>query len=59
MERLSKYNLEGALAKLTLPLTIHDESQFRIWQRRFCDMNIRSEERYSQKLNYIYGNPVQ
>jgi hypothetical protein len=47
------------LAQLTLPSTVQDESRFRVWQRRFYDVNIWSEKKRMEKLNYMHGNPVQ
>jgi REP element-mobilizing transposase RayT len=47
------------LVQLTLPSTVHDESRFRVWQRRFYDMNIWSEKKQMEKLSYMHGNPVQ
>jgi len=32
---------------------------YRIWQRRFYDLNVRSEKKRQEKLNYLHGNPVQ
>ena len=29
-----------------------------VWQRRFYDMNIWSEKKRFEKLNYMHGNPV-
>ncbi|MGH9446060.1 MAG: hypothetical protein ACRD3O_10070 [Terriglobia bacterium] len=47
------------LTRLTLPVTVHDESRFRVWQRRFYGMNIGSEKKQMEKLNYMQGNPVE
>ena len=47
------------LAQLTLPSTVQDESRFRVWQRRFYDMNILWGKKQMEKLNYLHGNPVQ
>ena len=46
------------LARLTLPPTVHDESQFRLWNRRFHPFHIYSEEKRLEKLNYMHNNPV-
>jgi putative transposase len=46
------------LARLTLPETVHDEAHCRVWQRRFYDMNIWSEKKRLEKLNYMHNNPV-
>ncbi len=31
---------------------------FRVWQRKFYDMNIWSEKKRLEKLNYMHQNPV-
>jgi len=46
------------LARLTLPATVHDESSYRVWQRRFYPFNVYSERKRLEKLNYMHGNPV-
>ena len=46
------------LARLTLPVTVHDESRYRVWQRRFYPFNVYSERKRLEKLNYMHGNPV-
>ena len=46
------------LDRLTLPATVHDESRYRVWQRRFYDMNIWTERKRLEKLKYMHGNPV-
>ena len=46
------------LDRLTLPATVHDESHYRVWQRRFYDMNIWTEKKRLEKLKYMHGNPV-
>ena len=46
------------LARLRLPPTVHDESHFRVWQRRSFPFNIYTEEKRREKLNYMHNNPV-
>ena len=46
------------LVRLTLPTTVHDESSYRVWQRRFYPFNVYSERKRLEKLNYMHGNPV-
>jgi putative transposase len=46
------------LARLRLPPTVHADSQFRVWQRRFYPFGICREEKRLEKLNYMHGNPV-
>ncbi len=46
------------LARLRLPPTVHDESYYRVWQRRFYPINVYSEKKRLEKLNYMHHNPV-
>ncbi len=46
------------LEKLTLPPTVHLHGPYRVWQRRFYDLNVWSEKKRREKLNYMHGNPV-
>ena len=46
------------LARLTLPPTVHYHGPYRVWQRRFYDLNVWSEKKRLEKLNYMHGNPV-
>ena len=46
------------LARLRLPPTVHDESHYRVWQRRFYPFNVYSEKKRLEKLNYMHHNPV-
>jgi 5-methylcytosine-specific restriction endonuclease McrA len=41
------------------PETAHDQSTYCVWQRRFYDFNVWSEEKRLEKLDYMHGNPVQ
>jgi hypothetical protein len=43
---------------IVLPETVHDESTYRAWQRRFYDFNVWSESKRLEKLQYMHGNPV-
>jgi REP-associated tyrosine transposase len=49
---------EKMLARLTLPATVHDEAHYRVWQRRLYAMNIWSDRKRLEKLNYMHNNPV-
>lgn len=49
---------EELLERLRLPPTVHDESTYRVWQRRFYPFNIYTERKRSEKLNYMHNNPV-
>ncbi len=46
------------LAPITLPATVHDGVHFRVWQRRFYDMNIWGEKKELEKLSYMHNNPI-
>ena len=46
------------LARLRLPSSVHDESNFRLWQRRFHPFNVYCEEKRREKLDYMHNNPV-
>jgi putative transposase len=46
------------LDRLTLPATVHLHGPGRVWQRRFYDLNVWSEKKRLEKLNYMHGNPV-
>ena len=45
-------------ARLRLPPTVHADSQFRVWQRRFYPFGVYSERKRLEKLNYIHGNAM-
>ncbi len=46
------------LAALTLPPTVRLRGPDHVWQRRFYDLNVGSEKKRREKLDYMYGNPV-
>jgi putative transposase len=46
------------LERLTLPPTVHLHRPYRVWQRRLYDLNVWSEKKRLQKLDYMHGNPV-
>ncbi|MBZ5561609.1 MAG: transposase [Acidobacteriia bacterium] len=46
------------LERLRLPPTMHDESHYRVWQRRFYPFNVYSEKKRLEKLDYMHHNPV-
>jgi putative transposase len=46
------------LQSIELPESVHDESAYRVWQRRFYDLNLWSEKKRLEKLNYMHANPV-
>jgi len=41
-----------------LPATVHDHAHFRVGQRRSYDMNMWSEKKPLEKLNYMHQNPL-
>ena len=43
---------------LDIPFYRTREASYRVWQRRFYDMNVWSEKKRLQKLNYMHNNPV-
>jgi len=46
------------LARFRLPPSVHDESHFRLWNRRFHPFNVFTEAKRREKLNYMHNNPV-
>jgi putative transposase len=46
------------LARLRLPSSVHSDSQYRVWQRRFVPFNVYSEKKRLEKLDYMHANPV-
>lgn len=46
------------LERLTLPPTVRHHGPYRVWQRRFYDMNIWTEKMRLEKLTTMHGNPV-
>ena len=46
------------LARFRLPETVHDEAEYRVWQRRYYAMNIFTDQKRLEKLRYMHGNPV-
>ena len=49
---------QGMLERFTLPPTVHLHGPYRVWQRRFYDLNVWSEKKRLEKLNYMHGDPV-
>ena len=46
------------LARVSLPPSVHHHARFRVWQRKFYDMNIWSPKDRDEKSNYMHINPV-
>ena len=44
--------------RLELPASVHHPAHYRVWQRRFYDMNVWSQKKLLEKLNYMHNNPV-
>jgi hypothetical protein len=41
-----------------LPSTIHDESDYRLWQRRFYTVKVFSERKFQEILDDIPGDAL-
>lgn len=46
------------LAQVRLPPSVHSDSHFRVWQRRFYPFGIYSEKKLREKLDYMHANPT-
>jgi len=46
------------LSGLRLPATVHSDSRYRVWERRFYPYGVYSEKKRLEKLNYMHNNPV-
>jgi putative transposase len=46
------------LGRLRLPPTVHTDSHYRVWQRRFVPFNVYSDQKRLEKLSYMHNNPV-
>jgi REP element-mobilizing transposase RayT len=44
--------------RFALPPSVHDQAHNRVWNRRGYDVNIWSEKKIQEKLNYMHNNPV-
>ena len=49
---------DKVLARLRLPAAVHDDSTYRVWQRRFHPFDVDTEKKREEKLNYLHNNPV-
>jgi putative transposase len=43
---------------LRLPPSVHSDSRYRVWERRFYPYGVYSEKKRLEKLNYMRNNPV-
>lgn len=46
------------LARFELPPSVHHHAHYRVWQRGGYDLNIWSEKKRLEELNYMHNNPV-
>jgi putative transposase len=46
------------LKQFELPPTVHHHAHYRVWQKRGYDMNIWSEKKRMEKIDYMHNNPV-
>ncbi|HEY6291715.1 MAG TPA: transposase [Terriglobia bacterium] len=46
------------LGRFRLPASVHHHAKDRVWQRKFYDLNIWSEKKRLEKLNYMHNNPL-
>ena len=46
------------LRGLRLPLTVHCDTYYRVWQRRFYPYGVYSEKKRFEKLDYRHNNAV-
>jgi REP element-mobilizing transposase RayT len=61
--RTSRANLQHPwcakmLARPRLPPSVHDEAHYRVWERRFYDMNVWTEMKRLEKLTYRHNHPM-
>ena len=46
------------LTRLRLPPSVHSDSCYRVWQRRFVPFNVFTQKKKLEKLAYMHNNPV-
>ena len=46
------------LTWLRLPSTVHSDSHYRVWQRRFVPFNVYTQKKRIEKLDYMHNNPA-
>jgi len=49
---------QSTLRRFKLPITVHHHAHYRVWNRRGYDMNIYTDKRQNEKIDYIHNNPV-
>jgi hypothetical protein len=45
------------LSRFELPPTVHHHAHYRVWNRCGHDMNVWSEKKIREKLDYMHNNP--
>ena len=55
---LDSPSCQRMLARFELPATVHHHAHYRVWQRGGYDLNVWSEKKRLEKLNYMHNNPV-
>jgi putative transposase len=46
------------LARVRLPPSVHNDSYYRLWQRRYVPFNVFTPKKHMEKLDYMHNNPV-
>jgi putative transposase len=46
------------LARLRLPPSVHGDSTYRVWQRRYVPFNVFTHKKQMEKLDYVHHHPV-
>jgi len=46
------------LKRLELSATVHHHAHYRVWNRRGYDLNIWSDKKQNEKIDYMHNNPV-
>jgi len=49
---------EKMLRRFALPPSVHHHAHYRVWNRGGYDMNIWTEKKIREKLQYMHNNPV-
>ena len=47
----------GLFARLRLPAAVHDRAQCCVWAAPFLSLNVYSEKKRLEKLDYMHNNP--
>ena len=57
-EHSSRPWCQKMLKGLKLPSSVHHHAHFRVWNRGAYDMNIYTDKKQNEKIDYIHNNPV-